>query len=215
MKALEIVAATTEPAFAIGEGGEIVTWNEAAERLLGYRPAQVVGRRCYEVLCGVDLAGNPFCGEECSWVRAARQADPVADFELIVRNARGCCTPVRVSAIVVPTDEGGKLCVVHLLDPLSPAAGATGSERAPGGTGGGEPTSPSGTTPQPPGASRLTPREREVLALMITGARTREIAARLAVTSPTVRNHVQRILRKLGVHSRRDAVTIARRSRLG
>jgi len=213
VKALEIVAATADPAFAIAEDGEIVTWNDAAVRLLGYRPAQVLGRPCYEVLCGTDLAGNPVCGEECSWVRAARQADPVSQFELVFRTARGRRTPVRVSAIVVPTDDGGKLCVVHLLDPLSPPAGGNGGERAPGSAGGGD-LPPSPGTPPPPGASRLTPRERQVLALMVEGARTREIAARLAVSAATVRNHVQRILRKLGVHSRRDAVVIARRSRL-
>jgi two-component system, NarL family, nitrate/nitrite response regulator NarL len=63
-------------------------------------------------------------------------------------------------------------------------------------------------TPVPAG-ERLTPREREVLALLAGGRSSSDIAARLAVSVNTVRNHVQRIFTKLGAHSRVEAVAIA------
>ncbi len=59
--------------------------------------------------------------------------------------------------------------------------------------------------------ARLTNRELEVLELLADGASGRAIAERLFLSSNTVRNHVQSILNKLGVHSRLEAVAIAGR----
>jgi DNA-binding NarL/FixJ family response regulator len=63
-------------------------------------------------------------------------------------------------------------------------------------------------------AAHLTPREREVLALLSRGANGREIAAALAISRNTVRTHVQSILTKLQVHSRLEASSFAVRHRL-
>jgi len=52
----------------------------------------------------------------------------------------------------------------------------------------------------------LTAREREVLSLFAEGLGTEATAARLEISRVTVRNHSQRILAKLGVHSRLAAV---------
>jgi two-component system nitrate/nitrite response regulator NarL len=56
---------------------------------------------------------------------------------------------------------------------------------------------------------RLTRRELEVLQLLVEGGSNESIAQDLAVTVDTARTHVQRILRKLGVHSRIAAAAIA------
>lgn len=58
----------------------------------------------------------------------------------------------------------------------------------------------------------LTPRELEVLGLLADGVSTREISSRLFISLNTSRNHVQRVIAKLGAHSRLEAVAIARRS---
>lgn len=68
-------------------------------------------------------------------------------------------------------------------------------------------------TVRPVGASfelahGLTPREAVVLSLLASGHGTREIARTLVISPATVRNHVQSILRKLGVHSRLEAVAL-------
>lgn len=60
----------------------------------------------------------------------------------------------------------------------------------------------------------LTPREREVLGLLALGRSQMEIAAELDVTSATVGKHVERILKKLGVHSRAEAVARAHHEHL-
>ncbi|MEG3635400.1 response regulator transcription factor [Micromonospora palythoicola] len=59
----------------------------------------------------------------------------------------------------------------------------------------------------------LLPRERETLQRLANGESTEEIAAAMSVTTATVRAYVSRLLRKLGVRSRGEAVAVAYRSR--
>ncbi|MET9631480.1 response regulator transcription factor [Lentzea sp. NPDC006480] len=60
----------------------------------------------------------------------------------------------------------------------------------------------------------LTAREQETLLLLADGAGTDQISTRLGVARNTARNHVQRVLDKLGARSKLEAVTIARREGL-
>jgi DNA-binding NarL/FixJ family response regulator len=55
----------------------------------------------------------------------------------------------------------------------------------------------------------LTEREWEILALLVQGHRTADIARSLSISPATARNHIQNILHKLHVHSRLEAVTYA------
>jgi two-component system, NarL family, response regulator LiaR len=60
----------------------------------------------------------------------------------------------------------------------------------------------------------LSPRERDVLASMVEGRRGREIAEDLMISTDTVRTHTRSIFTKLGVHSRLEAVSVARNAGL-
>jgi DNA-binding NarL/FixJ family response regulator len=68
---------------------------------------------------------------------------------------------------------------------------------------------PSGSATRAPD---VTPREREVLALLAEGLTNREIASRLVVSEHTVHRHVTNILRKLGLPSRAAAAAHAVRT---
>jgi DNA-binding NarL/FixJ family response regulator len=79
-------------------------------------------------------------------------------------------------------------------------------------------------TPAPTGAASngdaaddpfgLTPRERDVLALVASGATNREIGERLHMAEKTASVHVSRILAKLSVRSRTEAAAVAHRQGL-
>jgi DNA-binding CsgD family transcriptional regulator len=60
----------------------------------------------------------------------------------------------------------------------------------------------------------LTPRERQVLALIAEGATNRQIGAALFMAEKTASVHVSRILTKLGVRSRTQAAAVAHRQHL-
>ena len=66
-----------------------------------------------------------------------------------------------------------------------------------------------GTSPS--SSAELTPRERQVLALMAEGLPNKAIARRLDISEHTVKFHVNAILGKLGAQSRTEAVTRATR----
>ena len=69
----------------------------------------------------------------------------------------------------------------------------------PGGRAGGE----------DPAFAALSPREREVLALMAEGLGNAQIAGRLSISEKTVRNHVSNLFDKLGVWTRAQAIVFA------
>ena len=71
-------------------------------------------------------------------------------------------------------------------------------------------TEPAEQPPHP----HLTGRQAEILRMLEHGRSTTQIASELHLSPETVRNHIRRILRTLGAHSRLEAVALARREPL-
>lgn len=61
-----------------------------------------------------------------------------------------------------------------------------------------------------PDAVDASPRERDVLRLVVAGRRNRDIAQTLGVSENTVKFHVSNLLRKAGATSRTELVSLAR-----
>lgn len=167
--------------------GRIVYWNARLERLLSRPAADVVGSPCCEVLGGVDLFGNRYCVESCPVRQLVRSGAAIAPFEVTVRRGSGEPLRLHVTIDVVPATEAERALVLHTFH-SAPEAG-------------------------PPQDSPLSRREAEILALVASGHTNAAIAGQLGRSAFTVRNHVQKILRKLGVHSRSEAVSFAYKNR--
>jgi DNA-binding NarL/FixJ family response regulator len=73
---------------------------------------------------------------------------------------------------------------------------------------------PAATSARPVALSELTPRETEVLQLIAGGLSNSEIAGHLVLSEQTVKTHVGRILAKLGLRDRAQAVVLAYESGL-
>jgi PAS domain S-box-containing protein len=212
---LALIARAGTPALATDETGCITVWNKEAEALLGHPAPRVLGKRCHEILCGVDLFGNQFCSAQCALARMIERREPVRHFEMDIRTESGEMIPVGVSIAVLPGPRAGQYTMIHFLERIDRRNEVTAfihrlmtEQRA-------QPALPATTgearpAPQP----QLTSREIQVLRLLAEGTSTQDIATSLFISIPTARNHVQNILRKLDVHSKLEAVSFAIRTHL-
>lgn len=200
MDSYQLVHSTAEAAFATAEENRIVMWNEAAEKLLGYKASEVLGRPCHEVLCGIDVFGNRFCDAGCNLHRMASRRESVRRFQMDVRKAGGELIRLSISILAAPDAGGSEPTIIHMLQPASDL----GQSPAPGQ----EPPAAGGSH-QP-----LTRREMEVLRHLAAGTGTEQIAEAMFISVTTVRTHIQNILRKLEVHSKLAAVALAVKNRL-
>jgi len=210
---LEIVAGTAGAVVASDQEGRIVIWNRAVERQLGHAAAQVLGKPCHAVLCGRDIFGNPFCDPSCIIKRMAERHDAVRSFVIDVRQRSGDPLRMAVSVVVVPGPRPSHYTIIHLLQPLEEVErlGYTARDVL-ADAGPLHPLSLQASAPRPVQLRSLTARELEVLRLLATGSKKQEIADSLFISVTTVRNHIQNILRKLEVHSKLEAVSLALRS---
>lgn len=217
----EMVARIADGAMLVDETGMVRMWNRAAERLLGFRADEVVGRPCRDVLCGRTLGGSELCSPACEIGKRLAAGTGVRNYDMQTRAKSGRVLWINISSIPVPTRKAGRYMRLHLFRDISrqmkalqltedlqgmlSATGHVGSMPAPV-----RPTpQASAILPVGRGASLLTKREQEVLRLMAAGSTTQEIADALFISNVTVRNHIQHMFEKLGAHSRLQALVLA------
>jgi DNA-binding CsgD family transcriptional regulator len=200
---LDLLGRTADGMVAVAPGGAILGWNEGAAGLLEWTEDEVLGRPCYEVLSFADRCGNPVCSTFCAGCRPTDSDDLASSRDVVARGKSGRAVWLSLSTLVPPPGLRRYCRTVHYFREvgLPPELERLVAERlekppASGDDGGGA------------ALDALTPREREILGLLADGLDTREIAAKLVVSLATVRNHVQNILAKLGVHSRLEAVVL-------
>lgn len=130
-----------------------------------------------------------------------------------------CATGKRmlnVTTYLVPDREPAAFTLVHVLQPIDETGRLTRLlarlER---------PATPPRLVGMPRRAGRvetgphggtLTAREREVLGCVAAGLQNKEVAEALGISVATARNHVHRILEKLGVHSKLEALSLCLRN---
>lgn len=186
--ALELV---NVPSYVLDTTG-VVRWiNPAARRRVG----DVRGRQFSSIVAPEDKERSREL-----FARKIAGSESVTDAEFAVVDRNGDRMTVDVSS--VPLLRGGRVVGVF---------GQVTNERA------APPLTPDPPSPPDPPLTpppQLTPRQSEVLQMLEYGRSTRQIAQELHLSPETVRNHIRHILLALGVHSRLEAVTLARREQL-
>jgi DNA-binding CsgD family transcriptional regulator len=179
----------------------IVYINERAERLLGIGAEECIGRPCYRVVCGKNASGKSFCRAGCSTLRRVKRGVGIEPYALRIGGKdRGRW----VRVVLIPTGMNGgdqKTQLIHCIVPdgdqkrfkkyLSKVVTRTPK---------------AGLHHRTFTNVALTPREKEVLRMLSEDVSLHAISDRLHLSYSTVRNHVQHILGKLGVHSIMEAV---------
>jgi PAS domain S-box-containing protein len=206
---LEAFERTEDGVFAVDEGERIVFWNDAAARILGFREAEVLGRKCYDVI-GQDDCEHGDCGPNCLVLQRARRGRTTESYDAMAKTASGSDRLLNVSIVILKGKSARSTLAVHLFRDVSDARRSLlevqrrllEASQASGHRDGEDP------------AGRLTPRESEVLRLLATGLDNAKIADVMGISATTVRNHIDHVLTKLGVHSKLEAVVFAARHRI-
>ena len=209
MKQSAIFESFGHPVIAVDGEDRIVEWNRAAERVFEIPCSKARGRRAQDLMKAHDVFGNPICPRGCGVHELARRGEVANSCEWELRGLRSGSQRFHVVFETIRQTPSRYTLVYH----LRPERRAQISRRR---------TDALGPAPQfresaqphtgPAQLADLTPREVEVLRLVEQGAGTPQIARKLGISRITVRNHVERMLKKLGVHSRLEAASLAHRA---
>jgi PAS domain S-box-containing protein len=213
---ITMLARSADGAMLVDQDGKVAYWNRTAERMLGFRAGEVLGRPCHDVLRAETLSGHALCSPTCAISKSLASGEGVRNFDLQTHTKAGRTIWLNVSSLPVPSRRKGRYFAVHLFRDISKQAKvrqlAQELQTIVSHTEASPPTVPDLPPSPPPGPSETFPlsvREREILLLLAGGADTKMIADRLCISLATVRNHIQHILEKLGAHTRLQALAIA------
>jgi len=214
---LEMLADAPEGVYAVDMDHHIVFWNSGAERILGYRAEDVLGRRCYEVVRGLSEDDQEHvCKRDCGSILQARDASVAPSHTVLTRTISGEPKWISATHVLIPASRTEVSTLVHLFHDVTEEIESKHLIQRLGGLLSLKPvvSGRSSVTDGHDGTRSLSPRERDVLRLLAQGLGTDDIAERLVVNRTTVRNHIQHILAKLEVHNRLEAVVAGLRRSL-
>lgn len=176
--------------------------NARACGLLKVKPSDAIGRCCHDVVCGRDATGRVFCSDQCPALSAAERGHTIEPVSLQLGDDPGSHW-VRLLVIAAKSPHGDGTHLVHcaLDDDRARRVESYFSRVI-------LRTNAADIHCAQLQDSGLTKREMEVLRLLTEDESLHGIANRLGISYTTVRNHVQNVLHKLGLHSIMEAVAL-------
>ena len=211
----DILYRTVDGAFAVDAKQRIIFWDPGCEELFGRSSQWILGRPCNDVVCGRNLSSDTaFCCPNCHVAQLCRGGDAPNRFNIQTNDGDDRPLILSVDVMLLPSCCNKKWVVLHLLhrainqNVLTTMDDASRPGKQFSSTGN------MGIGDCAKNLSRLTTRESEVLQLLAEGLSSNVISKRFTVSHTTVRNHIQHIQSKLGVHSQTEAVAYAYRHNL-
>lgn len=186
----------------VDAASRVVVWNRAATAMTGYEALEIPGCRC--ALEGTTLKLGPFGQAKPSFAQRSEKEYRHRSAICIKQKSRdGTWLHISLSQVIPLRHKDIAFFALisrnsrfpsHAMNRLDFSMTPPSTLRSTG----------IAHTIRP---EALTPREREVLALLAAGKTAKPIAVELSLSIPTVRTHIQNLLRKLEVHSCLEAVT--------
>lgn len=203
-----LIDSTGDPAFAVDSEGAIAAWNSGAEKLFGRPASEALGQACGAVIGGRDECGV-VCSDNCTVRQAIENQHTVGNFDLEVGTANGrqWCNV----SVLSTTDNGSTRSIaLHIVRPIDlrkrleilvrdfvVSSTSVTPENA---------VAMISSTRAPAKDAQLSARELEILRALARGQSSKSIGAQLHISTTTVNNHVQHILKKLNAHNRLEAI---------
>jgi DNA-binding CsgD family transcriptional regulator len=184
---------------AVDARGCVRFYNRTAATLLCLERRGGQASNCWRLARLRSPDGGPFCATDCPVQREARAGAPPPSHRVAHGSQPGRLRDFELVTFLVPPARDGRFPLVHLLRPIPTPEPAIVAPTQDDPSAGGSPPPAGGVDP-------LSAREDEVLRLLAAGLRDEAIAARLFISPITVRNHIQRIMQKMGAHRRIEAV---------
>jgi len=184
------------------ENGYIIFMNERAESLLGRDAVATLGAPCHQVIAGKSEDGQQWCEHNCRIHEMAKTGEQIEPYTLRINDHSDEEHWLQLLVIPYTTEEGMtqlahcafRIDRTHIIESYLDRVAAR--------------TPVNAKREFDLEESRLSRREREVLDLLAQDKNLYEIAELLGVSYYTVRNHVQHVLGKMGVHSTLEAVAL-------
>ena len=106
---------TADAAFSVTEEGKIVSWNKAAERLLGYPASDALHKTCYEILEGMGPLGTSVCHQHSNVSDCVGgNTSEIPNFDMSVKTRAGERLWINMSTIVFDNQRTGRRLMIHL-----------------------------------------------------------------------------------------------------
>ena len=201
----ELLEGTTDAAFTVDLQGEIRTWNKAAENLFGLPASSAVGKTCAAFVKGRVDGRTPVCCESCDVLECVRAGRDVSNFDMEISTAAGRRVWVNVSLLVTHDDHTERSLVVHMMRDIRRRKKTEQLTREMFRIARSLVNSAEQSGELPP-IVPLTSQEKKILALLVAGKATKEVAGELQISMSTLRNHISHINQKLHTRNRTEAV---------
>ena len=214
---LQLLANSNDGVIAVGVDNKILFWNKSAQKILGYKPKEVLGKSYKEIIPATDINGNPVCLGSYSPGNSNNGNSGVESYEIVTnsKKARKIWLNLSVFKVSSSNSEHGmsvyifrditrqKIYEKIIIDVISKTdiADQFGSTIA----------SVKTVTESTNAEIKLTTREREILLLLADGHSTKSISSKLYIALSTLRKHIRNIYSKLRAHSMLQAIAVARK----